>query len=280
MTKILVIGGEGQLGRELAKYHGNILCTNHRIGSPEFLDIRDEEAVTEIVKRYSPDIIVNAAAATNVDKCEDEKEMAYTTNGLAVRNVINAARRKGSKLIHISTDYIFDGKKGNYSENDFPNPVNYYGLSKLVGDVFAQSYEKSLIVRTSGVYGNKRNFPYYVLNRLKTGGTMDIIDGIYSPIHASNLARAVISLSELDIKGIINVAGDGISRIEFARNIARAFDLDESLLVEVEKFKSMKAERPYDSSLNITKAAGLIGFDFHSIESNMEYFKDSYSKIE
>lgn len=279
MSNILVIGGEGQVGRELVNISGDIVYSSHRKELPEYLPIEDQDAVLRYTSECSPDVIINVAAATNVDRCEAEHAMAYNTNGIGVRNIVNAARRLNAKLIHISTDYIFDGIKGNYSESDYPNPINYYGFSKLVGEIFAQSYHDSLIVRTSGVFGNMRNFPYYVVHNLKKREKMNIIEGYYSPIHARNLAWTILKLSHTNVKGILNIAGERISRMGFARQVANIFDLDESLLVEVRKFESMRAKRPYDTSLDLTKSKRLLDFDFYSVESNTKHFLKSYNKI-
>ena len=223
--------------------------------------------------------IINAAAFTNVDACEANKETAYRVNGLAVNSIVKAARKIGSSVLHVSTDYIFDGRKGLYKEFDMPSPLNFYGISKLIGEVFAMGFEDSLIIRTSGVYGSKNNFPNFAYRQMMDGEQLNVLDGYYSPIHAKNLALAIKSLIEDDRKGVLNVAGTRVSRIELASEIARKYSLNESLINKVEKISSMQAIRPFDSSLDISNAKKALNFDFYSIESNLNLFDISKNQF-
>ena len=187
--RTLILGADGQLGTELMKIFPDSVGSPHS-GSRK-LDIQDFAAVSGLLFEESPELIINASALTNVDLCEEEKTTAIRTNGYAVGNIVECARELNSYFIHVSTDYVFDGLIGNYNENSTPNPVNYYGLSKLIGDVFAQSYRKSLIIRTSGVFGRANNFPRFSYNALKYGKGLNVIEGYYSPIHARLLAESI-----------------------------------------------------------------------------------------
>ena len=219
-----------------------------------------------------PELIINAAAMTNVDLCEEKMDEAYNVNGLALKHIVRLAMKYGSYLVHVSTDYVFDGFSGNYREESVPNPINFYGLSKLVGDIFVSSYENSLIVRTSGVYGYLNNFPAFAYNALKAGKSLTAIEDHYSPIHAGNLAKSITYCANNRLLGTINVAGQRISRFEFARAIAKYFELDPGLILKGKLSSTMKAKRPIDSSLDIERAKKLIPYDFYSLDSNLKLF--------
>lgn len=278
--KVLITGADGQLGRELRKLYPDAIGTSHDPSNMFYLQIEDQNAVIKLLERERPDVVVNCAALTNVDRCEREKEYAYKVNGLAVRSLALECRRIGANLVHISTDYIFDGIDGNYREDASPNPVNYYGLSKLAGENFALSAEENLVVRTSGVFGYSNNFPLFAYNKLKNGEVVKAIKGFYSPIHAENLAKAVKKLIDLNEVGIINIAGERISRMNLALTIAAFFNYDKNLIAESDTVQNLQARRPFDSSLNITKARKLIDFDFYTINSNLHAFKRSIEEIE
>ena len=275
---ILILGSGGQLGSELHKLYPNSTCYDHSSGGANYLDLQDNEKLEQSILSSKCKWIINAAAFTNVDACEMNKEIAYRVNGLAVNSIVKAARQLQSSILHVSTDYIFDGKKGLYKESEIPNPLNFYGISKLIGEVFAMGFENSLIIRTSGVYGSKNNFPNFAYRQMMSGKQLNVLDGYYSPIHARNLALAIKNLIENGSKGILNVAGTRISRIELALEIARKYNLDENLINKVEKIESMKAIRPFDSSLDISNAKKALNFDFYSIESNLKSFDFSISK--
>ncbi len=195
--KTLIIGSDGQLGSQLMEFMPNPTGGASRKGKDSMrLDISDVHEVENLILSEKPDVVVNAAAITDVDLCEREREMALKVNGIAVRSMARACSVIGSYFIHISTDYVFDGEKGMYKEDDAPNPpLNYYGISKLYGEASALAYDETLVVRTSGVFGYKQNFPLFVLKTLQGNGTVKCIDSFYSPpIHARLLARAIAEL--------------------------------------------------------------------------------------
>lgn len=264
---VLIIGSEGQLGRELMKLFPTAIGTTHK--GPSKLDITNESEITSFLKLQEPDLIINASAMTNVDLCEEEKDLAMRTNGYAVRNIADFCRETGSYFVQISTDYVFDGFHGMYKEESPPNPINYYGLSKLVGDIFAQCCPKSLIVRTSGVFGHSNNFPRYAFNTLRDGKILNVIEGFYSPIHARLLAKSVKELIEQQTQGIINLAGERISRIELAMELSNIFHFDNKLIRINSGNLQFKAKRPMDSSLDISKARVIVPFDFYSTRENL-----------
>ena len=271
----LILGSGGQLGTELHKIYPDAVAYDHSSRGARYLDFLDTKKLEAAILSSGCGWIINAAAYTNVDACEFNKEEAYRVNGLAVRSIVRAARKIGASVLQISTDYIFDGSRSLYLEDDVPNPLNFYGLSKLTGEIYANEYEDSLIVRTSGVYGSKKNFPNFIFNQLANQKQVNVLDGYYSPIHAKNLAQAIKILIQKDERGIINVAGERTSRLNLALEIAGKFKLDKNLINKVDRIDSMKALRPFDSSLNISKAKKTLNFDFYSYESNLKCFQET-----
>lgn len=277
MEKIIIFGSTGQLGSELLRLYPNALGVKHGSNKKDGMSLEDEEKIASFLRKERPDVIINAAAVTNVDRCEREKEYVYKVNGLAVRNIARIANEIGTRLVHISTDYIFDGATGFYLEDSVPNPINYYGLSKLAGDLFAQSNKRNLIIRTSGVYGYSNNFPIFAYYKLKRGETVLAMESYYSPIHVRNLAVVISKLMNMMTEGVVNVAGERVSRVEFARRVAEKFGFDLSLVVKSDLIPLLKAKRPFDTSLNTQLAKDLVRFDFYSIKSNLEAFEKSIS---
>lgn len=276
MGRVLVLGYSGQLASSLRDVINDAIFAS-RTG-PVKIDLLNTNTVFDRLSSVNPDLIINAAGFTSVDRCETEKENAYIVNGLSVREITRYCRQRKVPLIHISTDYVFDGIDGNYAEESIPNPVNFYGLSKLVGDTFALSYDNSIVIRTSGVFGSSKNFPVFVLERLRKNEKVLVIEGYYSPIFSGLLGKTVQQLIKLDYRGIINVAGERISRMGFAKLIANKFGLDKGLLANSSGDLNLAAKRPYDSSLNIIKAKGVLKFDFFSTYRNLEEFYNQVYK--
>lgn len=274
MSSIIIFGSSGQLGRSLSSVLPDAVPYSHS-SNYKYADVTDMERLKEIFAIEKPEIVINTSAFTNVDACELENERAFAVNSLGVRNIAILCRRYSSKLIHFSTDYVFRGDKGLYSENSVPAPINYYGFSKSMGDAYALSDQTSLVIRTSGIYGYGKNFPRFVYDNLRAGKTVSVIDNYYSPITADLLARSVKYIIDQypEMNGILNVAGERISRIDLARTIARTFDLDSQLILKTQNLQSFKAARPYDSSLDISKGKKVIHIDFYSEEANMKSFR-------
>jgi dTDP-4-dehydrorhamnose reductase len=241
------------------------------------VDITQKEHTLESIANVAPSVIVHTAAETNVDRCETERELARRINVDGTANIADACVRAGAKLILVSTDYVFDGNKGNYAETDKPNPISFYGLTKLEAErIAASTSPKSLIVRTSVLYGwhpTKLNFATWVLKGLRERRTLKVVnDHINSPTFADNLADAIRKAIRYDSQGILHIAGsERISRFDFARKMARQFDLDESLLVPVEmKDLNWIARRPRDSSLNVGKAEKELGIELFGVDRGLE----------
>jgi len=270
--RILLIGASGQLGLELSEVlKGDVIkvCNTKEVQGGYKLDLTNYSAVEDFIIKKKPDVIINTASLTDVDKCETEKGEAFKVNAEAVKHIVRASRVVEAYLIHISTDYVFDGKKGLYKEEDLPNPINYYGLTKLLGETYALSYDDSLVIRTSGVFRHK-GFPIYVYKTLKEGKEVSAFKGYYSPISARKLAEAISELIEYRKTGILNVASERVSRVDLAMKIKEKFNLGGSVK-EVDEVKGWIAKRPFDSSLDISKAKKLLSTDFYSLDENLRY---------
>lgn len=232
--RILLLGKKGQLGWELRRS----LAPLGEITTFQFpqVDLRQPESLREVIRESKPAVILNAAAYTAVDRAESEPEMAYNVNGVAPGIMAEEARRLGSALIHYSTDYVFDGAKGEaYTERDAPNPVNVYGQSKLAGEQAIQEAGGAcLILRTSWVYSLRReSFATRVLEWAREQPTLRIVaDQVGSPTWCRMLAEAtaqVIARGGEDFpswlaerRGVYHLAGSGTaSRLEWAQAVIK-----------------------------------------------------------
>lgn len=240
------------------------------------VDITQKERTVESITNAAPNVVVHTAAETNVDRCETERDLARRINVDGTANVAGACSKIRAKLILVSTDYVFDGNKGNYLETDEPNPISFYGLTKLEAERIASTSPRSLTIRTSVLYGwhpTKLNFATWVLKGLREGQVLKVVnDHINSPTFADNLADAIRKAIEHDAQGILHVAGsERISRFGFARKVAKQFGLDGSLLSPVEmKDLNWIARRPRDSSLNVGKAEKELGIELLGVERGLE----------
>ncbi|MBU4077246.1 MAG: dTDP-4-dehydrorhamnose reductase [Euryarchaeota archaeon] len=217
--KTLIFGAGGMLGTELCTVFPDAVKLKHRD-----LDIRDREKVIETIEINEPDVVINAAAYTAVDDCEDNRELANDVNGAAPGYMAEGCRRAGAVLVHYSTDYIFDGSKKEYVESDIPDPINAYGSSKLAGEMnIIKNMDDYRIVRTSWLYGaHGRNF---VDTMLMLSGKMDKVkvvnDQFGKPTYAVDLARKTKELIGLP-EGVYHITNEGVcSWYEFASAIIK-----------------------------------------------------------
>lgn len=282
LMRAIILGASGQLGQALytvLRQRGfEVVGTyNSRALSDAKLDVTDYLRLEDLIIKLRPDVVVNCAAMTDVDGCEVDRARCYAVNAEAVRHIARASSVVKAYLVHVSTDYVFDGEKGMYREEDLPNPVNYYGLTKLLGEAHALSYDYSLVVRTSGVYsGYKSNFPRFVIERLASGQQVNAIeDSWYSPIHARQLALAIAELIEQRRTGVLHVAGERTSRYELALKIAEAAGLPKDLVRPARSSEfTWKARRPVDSSLDSGRASSYVSANFSSIEHGISLLVD------
>jgi dTDP-4-dehydrorhamnose reductase len=279
----VVTGSSGLLGRRLV----SALSDAHEVlgidkyvleGQKGFaVDITQRQRTLESIVTIGPNVVVHTAAETNVDRCETEQDLARRINVDGTANIVDACAKAGAKLILTSTDYVFDGARGNYTETDDPNPVSFYGRTKLEAErITAATLPDSLIVRTSVLYGwhpTKLNFATWVLKGLRERQTLRVADDhVNSPTFADNLANAIEKTIEQNSKGILHIAGkERISRFHFALRIAKQFGLDEGLLLPVQmKDLGWIARRPRDSSLNVGKAEKELELELFGVDRGVE----------
>jgi len=231
----------------------------------EEIDIADQKQVEDVLSHFRPDVIINCAAYTRVDDCESNQELAFRVNGEGPRYLAQVAARLNARLVHMSTDYIFDGKKGSpYLEEDQPRPISVYGESKLRGDeAVRETLNDYLLVRTSWLFGVKGpNFVYAILSQAREGKTLKVVnDQVGSPTYAVDLARTIVKLLELNCQGIINFCNYGYcSWFDFARAILRLKGMSQ---VEVQPITSQQlncpARRPHFSVLSLSRIKSVLG---------------------
>jgi dTDP-4-dehydrorhamnose reductase len=276
-----VTGASGQLGGELpAALAGDDIIPGTR---PDF-DLTDERSVRQAIEGANPAVVVHAGAYTDVDGCERDPERAYRTNALGTRYVALAAREVGAALVYVSTDYVFDGRKGEpYLEWDEPNPLSVYGRSKLGGEQEALTlHDRCYVVRTSWVYSPRgRNF---VRTMLRLGGERPEItvvdDEVGGPTLASDLATAIAQLARRNVYGIYHFANAGAcSRYELARRaIERAGLAAKVVPVSTDQYlrhNPLPARRPAQSTLRNLAGAAL-GIELRPWEAALDAFVSSH----
>lgn len=231
MKRIMITGAVGQLGLALnrllqGKDEYQLYRTDAFEGedkSVEVLDITKKEAVNHYIDQIKPDIIINCAAMTAVDLCETEQEKAYLINAMGPKNLAAAAGRTGAKLVHVSTDYVFDGTADTpYTEEAPTNPISVYGKTKQAGDEFVREFcKKSFILRTAWVYGEGKNFVKTMLRLADNNNKIRVVnDQFGTPTSAKELARAIIFLMETESYGIYHATCEGSTNwYEFALTI-------------------------------------------------------------
>jgi dTDP-4-dehydrorhamnose reductase len=297
LEKLLIIGSTGLVGSKvatLAAKHGfESYNTQHtrKEPSPDFveLDITDREATLASVGKIQPRAIVNTAAVTNVDYCETHKEDAQRVNVDGVKNLAEAARENRSRLIHVSTDYVFDGTVGHYEEADTPNPIQHYGRTKLEAEKVVSSLPSFAIARPSVIFGwspvhstgesgssKPMNFAMFVLDKLKRHETVKAVRDQYaSPTFADNLGEALLRLARAQENGIFHTAGRScLSRYEFAIKLAEVFGYSVKQVepVYASEFKQV-AVRPRNSCLRVEKAEKSLGMSLFNAEQGVKEMK-------
>lgn len=263
--KILVIGANGQLGRntsEELKSRNIEIVTSDIAGEVDFnLDFTNEEKTIELVKQVKPDAIINCAAWTAVDAAEDEenKNKVYALNVVGVRNLVKASREVDCKLMHISTDYVFDGQGETPWKPDDKNyaPLNYYGETKLQSELEVCKLDKFFIVRIAWLFGGPISF---VNTMLKVGKTHDEVrvvnDQIGTPTYSKDLARLLVDMIQTDKYGYYHATNEGgyISWYDFCAEIYRQANMSTKVIpVSTKEYGLSKALRPFNSRLDKTK---------------------------
>jgi dTDP-4-dehydrorhamnose reductase len=258
-------------------------------GNPVQLDQTHEGQVKETIARIRPQAIINTAALSDVDFCEENPDAAFLVNSESVAYLATAAREAGSFLLQVSTDYVFDGEKGSYSELDPPHPVNMYGNSKLQGERAAVFIGEGLwsIARPSVIFGwgrpHRPNAATYVFEKLSKHETVRMVQDQYSsPTFNTNLAAMLVEVAERKIPGILHTAGaTRLNRYELALRVAEKLGLDKKLILPTAAGDiPWKAKRPKDSSLIVARAASILSWKPLPITDSLDQFQKEKNEIE
>lgn len=269
--KLLITGASGLYGSKLVELS---IANNYEVysgysrdqpacGTPVQFDVSDKNRVEKVFKKVGPEVVVHAASLTDVDKCEINKELAWKINVEGARNMAEAVKTSGAFLVYVSTDYVFNGETGQYTEVDRPDPINYYGFTKLKAEELVKDLVgEYCIARASVIYGStpaagKVNFGLWVLNKLERNEQARIVtDQWNSPTLNTNLADMTLEVIKRKLTGIFHLSGaTRISRYDFAKQIAKIFNFDSNLISPATSTEFFwAAKRPQDSSLNTGKA--------------------------
>ncbi len=251
------------------------------------LDLTDSESVISFLNEVKPDIVIHMAALGDVDRCEQDRELAWRVNVESTRTLAKYCAKHGIPMIYLSTDYVFDGERGLYREDEPPCPVNYYGLTKLVAEEVVKSLvDKFLIIRTSAIYGlgpGRPNFGKVLIEKLSKGEKVRaLVDQYLSPTLNTLLAKAVVELLEKNYwNDILHIAGERVNRYEFAIKLAEKFGFNKELIEPIYmKDIQWKARRPRDSSLDVSKARKLLTVDFYTLDNALRILYEEYTKRE
>ena len=272
--RLLITGGSGLLGGSLlrigqSRHEIHATLRNHPLPVSEVrpvpVDLTKEQEVARVIAEVRPQAIIHAAAMTEVDYCEDHRDEAWAQNVVATDNLARGAVSIGCPLLYISTDFVFDGRRGGYTEDDEPNPVNYYAVTKLEGEErVRQAKGEHLILRTT-IYGwnsqPKNSFPEWILKELRAGRQPRLFtDLFWSPIFTDNLSRALYEAVDKGLRGLYHVAGsEPCSRFAFGQALMqqKGASQDRVLSSKLEE-ANLKAPRPHDCSLNVSKAQAVL----------------------
>jgi dTDP-4-dehydrorhamnose reductase len=267
--RIFITGGSGLLGSKLSQIaleegHEIFSGHNHNLpenGLPVKFDLNAESNISKAVNLVQPEVIFHTAALTDVDKCETERDLACQINIRGTKFLAEAAKNSGAFLIYISTDYVFDGSRGMYREDDHTNPISHYGYTKLLGEKYADCVARPCVIYGSKPASGKVNFALWIIDKLQKGERIKIVTDQYiSPTLNTNLARMLLEAGEKRLEGIYHMAGaERISRFDYACRLADTFGLDKSM-IDPSKMSEIgwKAKRPTDSSMDVSKAAHLL----------------------
>jgi dTDP-4-dehydrorhamnose reductase len=303
LKKVLITGSNGLLGQKLVKLflaeegaevHALSKGPNRLINKRGYayydIDLLDSEALLACLKTISPDIIIHTAAMTNVDACELHQEQCDKMNVGVVADIVAYCKKHPVHLIHLSTDFIFDGNKGSvYKEEDLPDPVNYYGLSKWKSEkLIAESGIHCAILRTILVYGlvegnDRSNIVLWVKNSLEQKKHINVVtDQLRMPTLSDDLAEACLLAVRHEANGVFHVSSSVLMSIyEIALAVADAFDLDKKYIHPVSSDALiLPAKRPLSTGFDLNKSIEQINLPSYSFTERLQNFKDQLTKLE
>jgi dTDP-4-dehydrorhamnose reductase len=296
MKTVLVTGSNGLLGQKITakiikEGSAHLIATSK--GANRFpvkegyiyaeMDILNADQVNEVIEKYRPDAIIHTAAMTNVDTCHEQRALAYQLNVEAVQTLVAICERLPIQLIHLSTDFVFDGANGPYDENARPNPLSYYGETKLEGEeAIKKSTVRWVILRTILVYGivadlSRSNIVLWAKNALERGEPLNIVNDQWRmPTLAEDLADACMLSIEREAQGVYHISGrDMMSISQLVKRVADFWSLDHSLINEVSAATlNQAAKRPLRTGFILDKAMTELNYQPHSFEEGMELLRE------
>ena len=232
----------------------------------------------DLIKNFNPDVVVSTAAHSSVDFCETDHKLANALHVDAINYIAKVCKQIDTKLIFLSTDAVFDGKSNmKYTENDVPNPVNYYGKTKLKAEnIVLQSSKKNVVLRTAVIYGwhKSSKFTNWILSSLYQNKVVDPFSDQYNtPTLVDDLAKSILNIIEMDISGLFHAVGNTcINRYEFALLLADKFDLEKNLVKPVTSSeKKQHAPRPFRTCLDASKLEKILNFKFCNLDDGISF---------
>ena len=261
--KILLLGHKGMLGSDLLtqmRLHHEVVGMDQ-----DEINITSASDCAKAIEDTAPQIVINAAAYTNVDACESAKEDCFAVNAEALQNIATSCQNKNIRIVHFSTDYVFNGSESSpYKEDENCDPINTYGASKLAGEKYLQSLAQNyIIIRTAWLYGaNGKNFVRTILEKAKTTPKLTVVDDqIGSPTHTKDLAAAVDHLIEKNAQGIFHVTNRGsCSWYQFAVKILQEAGIDDVEVIPIKSDQLVRAaKRPANSVMSMQKFIATTG---------------------
>ena len=289
--KILYTGANGLLGQKisaatpqysnhafLATARGKNRTKNLGTASYASMDITDRQGIENVLSEFRPDVIIHGAAMTHVDECEQHKELAYNLNVVGTQNIVDAAKELGAHVVHISTDFIFDGQDGPYNEEGIPNPVSYYGETKLQAEHIVQTVDSWSILRTVLVIGiaedlSRSNIVLWAKGALEKAQPIRVVDDQFrTPTLAEDLAQGALLAATQRAQGIFNISGPHFMSIyELVESVSEHFGLSMATVTRVDSSTlNQPAVRPPRTGFNISKAVENLGYRPHSFKEALE----------
>lgn len=287
-NKILIIGGSGLVGSTLIQYgvtnydiHATVNTSKidlDHISTTQIDLLNDRSKIIKIITEMRPTVVINTSAYPSVDFCETNHELSNLLHIDIPSDIAFVCKHVGSKLIQFSTDAVFDGKLDvKYTEEDFPNPINQYGKSRLAGEQEVMKIsEDNVVLRTAVIYGwHKRSrFTNWIVDTLRKKNMVDpFLDQFNTPTLVDDLAQSIFKIIDLNISGLYHAVGKTcLSRYDFALRLADKFGLDKNLIKGVTSLeKKQEAPRPAKTCLSAQKLENLIGFDFCTVDDGISF---------
>ena len=288
MTKYLITGASGLLGLNFSlrmSMRNNVLGIVNKNPlknlpfQAEAMDLLDKEGFTNLLDSFSPDVVINCAAMANLETCELNPDLAHKINSMVPGEIAIACKDRGIKLVHISTDAVFDGNKGNYSENDMPNPLSIYAKTKRAGEINVIEQNTDAIIARVNFYGwsqsGNRSLAEFFINNLRNKNPINgFNDVFFCPLYVTQLTDILVEMIEKKFSGIYHIVSrDQMSKYQFGCVLADNFGYDNNLINPISVLESnLSAQRSLNLTLSSSKLTADLGHALPSISDGIELF--------